>query len=550
MKRPVKAADKLPRMNRTWRWFTVTVAVTVFVGGLLFAHRAVALPEEVRQALFRYAKVLHHTHDNYGREITYRELVEASINGMLRTLDPHTNFLPKATYDDLRERQQSSFSGLGILIGVRNSQLTVVTPVEGTPAWRVGIRAGDVISHIEGQETSGMTLNDAVRQLKGPQGTSVVITVERRGLDEPFDLTITRDEIPQNTVAYSYMLNTDTGYILLTDFSHSTTREMGEAIDRLREQGMTNLVLDLRNNGGGLLDQAVGVSELFVPAGEKIVETRGRTAGSGQEFHSDRSGRPLNLPLVILVSPATASAAEIVSGAVQDHDVGLIVGRPTWGKGLVQTVYNISHGNGVALTTAKYYTPSGRLIQRDYSSWFDYTTRAEDSFAAANDNVASFSTDLGREVLGGGGISPDFLVEPVDIPRFLEYLFIHNAFFNFGVEFQNRTPIEDPSWREPADLLDQFGEWLVDQEIVSTEELAEAFEDPEVQAQSLLRIRAEILGAAFGLGERSRELSLSDPQIQEAIARFPQAADLLAARNQLGSPEPNESTSVDADIRG
>ncbi len=547
---PLSSADKLRRMRSSWRWFAITVFLAVFGGSVVLSQRQVTLPDDLKQALIRYAKVLHRTHDAYGAEVSYQELVEASINGMLRTLDPHTNFLPKEMYDDLRQRQQASFSGLGILIGMRNSQLTVVTPVEGTPAWKAGIRAGDVISAIEGETTSGMNLNEAVRQLKGPQGTTVNITIERRGLDESFDLAVTRDEIPQNTVAYSYMLDAKTGYIMLTDFSHSSTQEMLEAIDSLKGEGMENLVLDLRNNGGGLLDQAVEVSEIFVPAISKIVETRGRTPGSGQTYVADSSAVPADLPLVILVGPATASASEIVSGAVQDHDVGLIVGEATWGKGLVQTVYNISHGNGVALTTAKYYTPSGRLIQRDYSSWFDYTTRADGSYAA-NDNQASYSTDLGRTVLGGGGITPDYIVEPAEIPEFIGYLFVHNTFFNFGVEYQNRAPLSDQEWKEPSDLVGQFGDWLVEQEIVSPDELNQAYSDAQIQANILRRLRAEILGAAFGLGARSRELALSDPQVQEALARFPQASELLATRTALeDTGDDSDGQQSDQNIRG
>ena len=540
-------ADKLRRMRNPWRWIAITVFVVVFGGSVVVSQRQIALPQDLKQALIRYARVLHRTHDAYGTEVSYQELVEASINGMLRTLDPHTNFLPKEMYDELRERQQASFSGLGILIGMRNSRLTVVTPVEGTPAWRAGIRAGDVISAIEGETTSGMNLNEAVRQLKGPQGTTVNITVERRGLSEAFDLAITRDEIPQNTVAYSYMLDQKTGYIMLTDFSHSSTQEMLDAMDSLKQQGMVNLVLDLRGNGGGLLDQAVEVSEIFVPAGSRIVETRGRTPGSGQTYAADSGSVPADLPLVILVGPATASASEIVSGAVQDHDVGLIVGEATWGKGLVQTVYNISHGNGVALTTAKYYTPSGRLIQRDYSSWFDYTTRSDDSYAD-NDNDPTYSTDLGRTVLGGGGITPDYIVEPAEIPEFIGYLFVHNAFFNYAVEYQNRSPLSDPVWQEPADLVAQFGNWLIEQEIVSQGELDEGYGDAEIQAYVLRRLRAEILGAAFGLGARSRELALSDPQVLEALARFPTAAELLAARSALDAGD--EEKPLSQEVRG
>ncbi len=298
----------------------------------------------------------------------------ASIDGMMRTLDPHTNFLSPEDYEDMRERQQASFYGLGILVSMRDGDLTVISPIEGTPAWRLGLRAGDVISGIEGEPTSKMNIDEAINKLKGPKGTQVHITIVRRGLGEPMQLEITRAEIPQNTVRYAYMMTPEVGYVRLTDFTRSSYREMHEAIDKLKKEGMKKLLLDLRSNGGGLLDQTVSISGLFVPSGSLIVETRGRLPDSRQRFEAEADRPPIDLPLVVLVNNGTASASEILSGAIQDHDVGLVAGTPTWGKGLVQTVYNLSYGAGIALTTAKYYTPSGRLIQRDYSSYYDYYT--------------------------------------------------------------------------------------------------------------------------------------------------------------------------------
>ena len=359
-------------MRRPWRLVAVAVFFLALLLGGVFGNRVLAVTDEAREVLKLYTELVSAAHDRYPAERSYEELVNASIEGVVRTLDPHTSFLSAAAFDEMRNRQQSTFSGLGILVGMRNGRLTVITPIEGTPASRLGIRAGDIISSIEGEPTEGMGVDDAVTRLKGPKGTSVRIEIVRQGLPEPLELEITRAEIPQNTVRYAYMIAPDTGYIAVSDFNRGTGKEVRDAVATLKGQGMQQLLLDLRNNGGGLLDQAVVVSDQFVPAGGKIVETRGRTRDSFQDFNSSDRYEDLDLPVVVLVSDGTASAAEILAGAIQDHDIGLIVGTPTWGKGLVQTVYSLSYGNGLAVTTAKYYTPSGRLIQRDYSSWFDY----------------------------------------------------------------------------------------------------------------------------------------------------------------------------------
>jgi carboxyl-terminal processing protease len=534
-------------MKKPWSTVAVVLFVLAILFGGLFGDQLLALSGETRNAMKTYTELIALAHDGYASEVTYRDIVYASINGMLRTLDPHTNFLPAEAYESMRERQQSSFYGLGILVGMRDGQLTVVTPVEGTPASRRGIRAGDVISLIEGESTAGMGINEAVRRLKGPKGTTVHITILRRGLDEPLEIDIERDEIPQNTVTYAFMIEPQTGYIMLSDFSRSTAREMADTIAALRAQGMQRLLLDLRSNGGGLLDQAVDVADQFLPEGAKIVETRGRIENSFQVFNAEGNFENLDLPVVVLVGGATASAAEILAGALQDHDLALIVGTPTWGKGLVQTVYSMPWGNGLALTTAKYYTPSGRLIQRDYSSWFEYAAHDLATVDADPQQVDGelserYSTYLGRTVYGGGGITPDYVVELAEIHPFLQFLIARNAFFNFSVEYNNTHPTPPRDFSAGPELLDQFSAWLVASEVATADDVGQALAAPEVRAEVLHRLSAEVLGAAFGLQERFRVLAASDRQIQEALGRFGQADELLAARldsaPRSGPPSP------------
>lgn len=522
-------------MRRPWRAFAVCVfGVALLIGGFA-GEELLALSDAARESLQLYTELITVAHEKYGNEVSYKELVYASIQGMLRTLDPHTSFLTQDAYSNMRERQQSTFYGLGIFVGTRNGQLTVITPIPGTPADKMGMRAGDVISMIDGKPTAKMTQDEAIRDLKGPKGTSVRVTLLRPGFEEPIEIEIVRAEIPQNTVQYAYMLDEATGYLNIRDFSRSTGSEVARALDDLRSQGMMRLILDLRNNGGGLLDQAIEVADQFVPGETKIVETRGRTRSSYNAYFSSGHYEELGLPLVVLVNGSSASAAEILSGTIQDHDVGLILGEPTWGKGLVQTVYTLPYGAGLALTTARYYTPSGRLIQRDYTSYWDYTL-GEGHITGdepVDESHEVFHTDLGREVYGGGGITPDYLLEPKPPHNFVQRLILRSVFFNFAVELNNRTPIESPEWSPSDEDLERFRNWLIEEEYATREQVEEVFADPDVVRDCRARLRFEALNSAFGLEAGHRAQALVDEQIKRAFELFPEAGDLLRKRQLL-----------------
>ena len=550
----------VPIMKRSWRNAGLALFTAALVTGSLFGTRLEALGDDARQTLRLYTELVTIAQERYGAEVAYEDLVHASIQGMLRTLDPHTSFLPPRAYSGMRERQQSSFYGLGIVVSMRNGQLTVITPIDGTPASRIGMRAGDVISAIEGEATDKMSLEEAVDKLKGPKDTSVHVTILRRGLDEALEMDVTRAEIPQNTVRQAYMLEPGTGYLQISDFNRATGEEVAAAIEKLRAQGMERLLVDLRNNGGGLLDQAIVVSDQFLPDGAKIVETKGRTRDSFQTYRATGRYQDLGVPVVVLVNRGTASAAEILAGAIQDHDVGVVVGTPTWGKGLVQTVYNLSYGAGLALTTAKYYTPSGRLIQRDYSSFYDYynydpvSGLPEDGAEGAAPpvpNGEAFYTDTGREVYGGGGIAPDVFVDHEEIAAFAQHLLAHNAFFDYAVDLHNRQPVKSPDWQPADDVLERFSAWLIEQDVADAEQIEEGFADPATREIATLQIQAEVLNAAFGQEARHRALIRGDRQVAEAMAQFERARDLLASRQaaadagELGrrpSPPAREAT--------
>lgn len=514
------------------------------VGGL-FGNRAQAKADRYTEFLRRYTHVLKLVEDEYVTEVDPKELVHASIRGMLRTLDPHSNFLPKQEYTQLQERQQGSYHGLGISVQMRDGNLTVISPFEGTPAYRLGIRSGDVISKIEGEETRGMELDDAVKRLRGPKGSEVTISVTRAGYDQPLDFTIVRDKIDLKSVLYAFLLKDDVGYLRISDFTETTEDELHQGLVDLQMQGAKKLVLDLRDNPGGLLDQAVAVSNKFLKKGALIVYTRGRTDGSDYDYVANRASSHLDMPLVVLVNRGSASASEIVSGAIQDHDRGLIVGETTFGKGLVQSIYRISEGNGLALTTAQYFTPSGRSIQRDYSGSIDdyyYSARAEEPPPPHGEAKL---TDAGRKVYSGGGIAPDIHVSYPRLPQPILALNSRNAFFKYATRFaakDDKRSVEgagvqpkeirtarpkyvrlvDERFRVNDEVLEDFFGFLDSEQIpYSKEELLAARE------QLALRIEVEIFNALWGSEAAQRIAVTRDPQIQAALAALPDAAQLL-----------------------
>ena len=542
-------------MRRPWRIAALLLFVLTIAAGALVGDRLLAVSDSARQGLREYTELVEAVHQGYGGTVKYSDVVYASIQGMLRKLDPHTNFLSPDDYQRMRDRQQSSFYGLGILVGMRNGQLTVIAPLEGTPAARMGIQAGDIITGIEGEPTDTMELDDAVQKLKGPKDTEVTITIAREGVSTPLEMTITRAEIPLTTVRYVYMIAPDTGYFRVTEFSRSTGKEVEDAIAQLKKQGMKRLLIDLRNNGGGLLDQAIAVADQFVPEGTLIVETRGRIRDSFQKYNAEGEHQPLDMPVVVLVNSGTASASEILSGAIQDHDVGVIVGTQTWGKGLVQTVYSLPYGAAMALTTAKYYTPSGRLIQRDYTSVYDYYARSdmppdEEDEAPKSDvqpalppnapksDEPVYHTDLGRKVYGGGGITPDVIVKARESHETLQFLTARNAFFKFGVVYAGQHKVANRDWKPGPEVLDEFEKWLSDQGIGDPDDIRKAFSDEETRTDTLNRIRAEVFNSTFGNDAWYQVLAENDNQIQAALAQFDQARTLLVARHQMGkNPE-------------
>ena len=323
--------------------------------------------------------------------------------------------------------------------------ITVVSPFEGTPAYRLGIRAGDIISKIEETDARGMSIDDAVKRLRGPKGTPVRITIVRQGYDQPLEFTVIRDAIPLHSVPYSFMASKSVGYVRLQDFNETTAcrpgegadceRELEKALKQLQKSGAASVILDIRDNPGGLLDQAFAVSNLFLKKGQLVVFTRGRTRRDEMNYITETESPFVKLPIVVLTSRHSASASEIVAGAIQDHDRGLIVGETTFGKGLVQTIMPLRNvrGYAVALTTARYYTPSGRSIQRDYGSTaLDEYYQPRDRKVCDQGAGDAKLTDAGRKVFGGDGITPDYCVEPEQPTKFVSHLVARGALVGFS----------------------------------------------------------------------------------------------------------------------
>jgi len=478
--------------------------------------------------------------NNYFHEINHEELAYSSIKGLLQTLDPHSHFLEPNNLARMREEYKGKFYGLGIQIQKQEDRLVVISPIEGTPAYKLGIQAGDIISHVNGESTKPITTLEAVEKLRGPKGTKVNITIVREGLDEPLEMTVVRGEVPLRSVPYAFILQEEIGYVFIRNFAETTTREFKEKMEALSERGMKRLILDFRANTGGPLLQAVNISDEFLPKETLIVTIKGRTKKYDQEFRAKRTNQHEKLPLVILINRGSASASEIVAGAIKDSDRGVIVGENSWGKGLVQTVFPLKSKTAVALTTGKYLTPSGRSIQRDFTYIEDYIARKE---TPEEEREVKF-TSGGRKVLGQGGISPDFEVK-VSLSRFWFELKSKGAFFFYAKKFvEHKTPLSRKFIfieKDEAPLESFKDKTVVGKDFVIDSEVIEDFKDyllrnrikfdPEKFAQAQKEIKRELKGEIFSFlwgMEMGRKVYVeTDPVVLKAIEVFPQAAKLI-----------------------
>src|SRR5712675_2302494 len=500
--------------------------------GAVFGQRTAAVEGssdgEIRDNLREFAQVYDLVEKNYAEPVNPdKAIYNGAIPGMLRVLDPHSNFFDPKAYSLLREDQRGKYYGVGMTVGPRNNKVIVIAPFVGTPAYRAGIHPGDIISAVDGKPTDNMTTGDVADLLKGPKGTTVHITILREGADKPLEFAVVRDEIPRYSVDLHFLIRPGIGYMHVSGFNETTETEVVKALDEFGD--LKGLVLDLRGNPGGLLSEGVGVADKFLKKGQIIVSHHGR-ASAEKRYMAQHGNGGKEYPIVVLVNRLTASAAEIVSGAIQDHDRGLIVGEVTFGKGLVQTVYPLSENTGLALTTAKYYTPSGRLIQRDYNgvSLYDYYYAREQEDNPnnnANTNATTPSkevklTDSGRTMFGGGGITPDVKVKPFKTTHFEDSLLVKYAFFNFAKHYLGNRHV-DKNFEVNDAVMQDFRKFLDSQKIPFTEaDLTEGLDYIKSN------IKTELFISEFGQEEGLRVRAENDPQVIAALNQLPKAKEL------------------------
>lgn len=420
-------------------------------------------------------------------------LVEKGIDGMLESLDPYTTYIPETDIEDYRFMTTGQYGGIGALIRKKDSLVVVAEPYEGFPAMKAGLLAGDEILEVNGKSTEGKSTSDISSFLKGQPQTKVEVKIKRFGVDKPFDVTIEREEIQIKSVPYLGMLNEEVGYVNLSSFTDNCSQEVRDAVIELKAKGMKKLVLDLRGNPGGLLKEAVALSNLFVPKGELIVSTKGKVQEWNKDYKATDAPLDKDMPLAVLVNSGSASASEIVSGVIQDLDRGVIIGQRTFGKGLVQTTRPLSYNSQLKVTTAKYYIPSGRCIQA-----LDYTNRNEDgSVGKVPDSlITKYATKVGRPVFDGGGINPDVEVKQTQLSDIAFNLGLKMLYFDFATEYRHKNSEIAPIKEFEIDdaLFTEFNSWLETKAFdysTDSEKVMEKLKEVTEEEKYFKRIEAE-----------------------------------------------------------
>jgi carboxyl-terminal processing protease len=506
------------------------VAGVALVSGGWLLQNGVGGQQSVYERARIFDEVINYVESRYVEPHTSADLYQKAVEGLLTELgDPHTTFMSAEQYADLHRQTSGEYGGLGIQISSRDGWVTAVAILPGTPAEAAGMRVGDRFLEIDGKSAEGWTDDQAVNELRGPRGTPVNLKVQRVGVAQPISFTITREAIHIRSVPYSYMVAPGVGYANLIMFSESSTEELRAAIDSLRAQGARSLVLDLRSNPGGLLDQGVSVSDLFLTRGQEIVETRARDPRESETYSAVTPDSYEGLTVAVLVDGYSASAAEIVAGALQDHDRAIVLGTTSYGKGSVQSLFPLSGGNFLKMTTAKWYTPVGRSIQKEHRPGQETGEEEEPDAVGADGNPVAadtttripYRTDTGRTVFGGGGIVPDLVVRQ-DTATAAEKAFFEaasqhaakfqDALFSYSVTYERAHPDLRPDFQVTPEMRREFFQRLTANGVPVTWEVfqgAQRFIDAQLVD--------EIARSKFGAGTAVRRNDPQDRVLQEAI---------------------------------
>lgn len=550
------------KQMRNLFWVLVSIILVCTLVGGIYGQRLEAVSGDLNQdggvlrSIDSFAKVYDLVQKNYAESVDPARVVLGSegngslgaIPGMLRTLDPHSNFFDARTFSRLRETQEGKYYGVGMRILTVPDKMgkwttTVVEPMPRSPAFLAGLRPGDVILKVDGKPVGGIEGDAVAKMLKGPKGTVVHVSVSREGYDKPLDFAITRGEISGLSVDDYFLIRPGVAYIHIANFSETTNQELTEALRKLGGKDLKGLVLDLRGNPGGLLQAAVDVSDHFLEKRQLIVYHHGRHS-SEQRYYARNGDHNEQYPMVVLIDHASASAAEIVTGALQDHDRALVLGQSSFGKGLVQTVYPLSEGTGLALTTAHYYTPSGRLIQRDYTnlSLYDYLYAPEQNQRASRTDI--HRTDGGREVFGGGGITPDVVVDESSYNLVQKRLLASSVcptylqcgpFFEFGKYYLGIQKTIPREFVPDAKVVEQFRDFLGKKRLTLPEKDVQANFDFIKQ-----HVRNVLVNMVYG-EEEAQHLSVqNDVQVRRAVDALPQAAALLDQARKFMAGHPSD----------
>jgi carboxyl-terminal processing protease len=512
----------------------LVLAVSAVLGGFYgpAATATASSSDDTQDSVKTFTRVLSVVERNYADPVdTDKVIYDGAIPGMLHVLDPHSNFFDPKQYALFREEQEGKYYGVGMVVAPRDNQTVVQYPFVNSPAYNAGIRPGDTIAKVDGKSCTGLTTTEVADMLKGAKGTAVHISLGREGWDKLIEVTVVRDEIPRPGVEFSEMVKPGIGYVRVFTFNETTDTDLKQALKDLDVSKLDGLIIDLRNNGGGLLNQAVGMCDMFLDKNELVVSHRGR-ASAERPYYALEGNQGIEVPLVVLVNGQSASASEIVSGAIQDHDRGLIVGETSFGKGLVQTQYPLSQNTALLLTTARYYTPSGRLIQRDYKNetLYDYHYNPKPPQAPEVK-----LTDSGRQVYGQGGITPDVVVatpKPDDFEQSLErrgvFYPVAQSVGDFVRYYLGEKPNVTKDFVVDDSVIAQLKKYLGDQHVPFTESDIQ-------QNLSWLRweIKREVFTTVFGVNDGYRVALENDPQLDKAIASIPQAKALYANARKI-----------------